>query len=171
MNKLKVIWGNWLKKIKKWEIVKMLNYKEEINRLNNELERTKQEIRDLTDLSNIYKRDRNRLERQLEKTKIRIVAQEGIVDASDRTIKKQLEKIKELDETNDELLNKAFNLELENKSKQVMIDNYEAQIKDLKSNRYLIRKLPAGKARNTIKTKISRPMSARVTKYMRGEHE
>ncbi len=171
MKKLKVIWGNWVKKIKKWEIVKMLNYKEEINRLNIEIEKSKREIKDLTDLSNIYKRDRNRLERQLEKTKIRIVAQEEIVDASDKTIKQYLNKIKELDEANDVLLDKAFNLELENKSKQIQIEEYEAQIKDLKSDRYLVRKLPAGKMKSTIKTKISKPMSARVTKYMRGEHE
>ena len=171
MKKLKVIWGNWLKKIKKWEIVKMLNYKEEINKLNNKLEIANSEIRDLTDLSNLYKRDRNRLERQLEKTKIRIASQEEIVDASDKTIKKYIERIKELETEHDVLLDKAFNLELEGKYKQVQIEEYEAQIKDLKSDRYLVRKLPAGKTPNTVKTKISKPMSARVTKYMRGEHE
>ena len=53
----------------------------------------------------------------------------------------------------------------------MQIAEYKAQIKDLKSDRYLIRKIPAGRTKNTNKTKISRPMSNNVVKFMRGEHE
>ena len=47
----------------------------------------------------------------------------------------------------------------------------DEEISELKSDRYLIKKIPSGRKPNTNKTKISKPMSARVTKYMRGEHE
>ena len=167
MKKLKLVWGNWLKKIKKWGIVKMINYKEEIKILNDEILDLKKENEKLRDLNYIYKLDRE----ELELTKIKIKSLEDVVNASNKSIKDKLKRIKELDSVNNQLLTKTFNMELEIKSKEVQIEEYKLQIEDLKSDRYLIKKIPAGRTKNTIKTKVSKPMSARVTKYMREEHE
>lgn len=167
MKKLKVIWGNWLKKIKKWEIVKMLNYKDEINSLNYDIQVNEQKIKDLMNLYYSSKVDRG----ELEEAKIKIASLEDIVKASDKALKEHVKHIKELDKVNDTLLTKTFNLEHEIKEKQIEIEGYKAQIEDLKSDRYLIKKVKAGRTPNTNKTKISKPMSTRVTKYMRGEHE
>ena len=167
MTKIKVIWGNWLKKIKKWEIVKMINYKEEIKKLNDEILDLKEDIKKLRDLNYIYKLDRE----ELELTKIKIKSLEDVVNASNKSIKDKLKRIKELDSVNNQLLVKTFNMELEIKSKEVQLEEYKLEIEDLKSDRYLIKKIPAGRTKNTIKTKVSKPMSANVTRYMRGEHE
>lgn len=167
MKKLKLVWGNWLKKIKKWEIVKMINYKEEIKKLNDEILDLKKENEKLRDLNYIYKLDRE----ELELSKIKIKSLEDVVNASNKSIKDKLKRIKELDSVNNQLLTKTFNMELEIKSKEVQIEEYKLQIEDLKSDRYLIKKIPSGRTKNTIKTKVSKPMSANVTRYMRSEHE
>lgn len=167
MKKLKVVWGNWLKKIKKWGFVRILNYKAEIKDLYTRIDEREEEIRKLNDLLYITKIDQEELENQ----KIKIASLEQIVAASDKSLKQRLEDIKKLDKLNNELLTKSFNLELELKSKEVQIKEYELEIEDLKSDRYLIKKIPAGRTKNTIKTKVSKPMSANVTKYMRSEHE
>ena len=167
MKKFKVIWGNWLKKIKKWEIVKMLNYKDEINSLNYDIQENEQKIEDLMDLYYSTKVDRG----ELEEARIKIASLEDIVKASDKALKEHVKHIKELDKVNDTLLTKTFNLEHEIKEKQIEIEAYKAQIEDLKSDRYLIKKVKPGRTPNINKTKISKPMSTRVTKYMRGEHE
>lgn len=167
MKKLKLVWGNWLKKIKKWEIVKMINYKEEIKNLNDEILDLIEDIKKLRDLNYIYKLDRE----ELELAKIKIKSLEDVVNASNKSIKDKLKRIKELDSVKNQLLTKTFNMELEIKSKEVQIEEYKLEIKDLKSDRYLIKKIPAGRTKNTIKTKVSKPMSANVTRYMRSEHE
>lgn len=167
MKKLKVIWGNWVKKIKKLGIVKMINYKDDIKKLTDEKQKLEQEIRDLKDLYNANKINK----KQLDNAKIKIASLEDIVKASDKAIKGHIKRIKELDKANDTLLDKSFKLELEIKSKEIQLEEYKLEIKDLKSDRYLIRKIPAGRTKNTIKTKVSKPMSGNVTRYMRGEHE
>lgn len=167
MKKLKVIWGNWLKKLKKLGIVKMINYKEEIKKLNEEISDLNDDIKKLRDLNYIYKLDRD----ELEESQRRISSLEEIVNSSDKTLKEHIKHIKELNKANCTLLDKTFKLELEIKSREIQIEEYKLQIKDLKSDRYLIKKIPSGRTKNTIKTKISKPMSARVTKYMRSEHE
>lgn len=167
MTKIKIIWGNWLKKIKKWGIVKMINYKDEINFLNNEIECLEQDIKSLRDLNLIYRNAK----KELEKSKIKITKLEDEIKTSNKALKEHLKHINELNKVNDTLLDKTFKLDLENKSKQLQIEEYKAQIEDLKSDRYLIKKIPADRSKSKIKTKISKPLSARVTKYMRGEHE
>lgn len=168
MKKLKVIWGNWLKKIKKWEIVKMINYKDEIKQLNNEILQLEQDKKGLIDENLIYKANK----KQLEKAKNKIVNLEKIVDSADKSLKGKLEQIKELDDINNQLITKTFNLELEIKSKEIQLEEYKCQIKDYQTEgRYLIKKVRTGRIPNTNKTKISKPMSGNVVKYMRGEHE
>lgn len=167
MKKLKLIWGNWVKKIKKLGIVKMLNYKSEISYLNDKINKLNKEINDLKDLNIQNQIERNILDKEQKK----ILKLENIVELSDKSLKEKITKIKELENQNSELLSKLFNLDLEMKSLKIQIEEYEAQIKDLKSDRYLIKKVKSGRTPNTNKTKISKPMSARVTKYMRGEHE
>lgn len=75
--------------------------------------------------------------------------------------------LKELLETQAEL----FNEKLEKNKYKIQCEEYQHQIEDLKSDRYLIRKIPAGRIPNTNKTKISKPMSSSVVRYMRDEHE
>lgn len=161
MKKLKLIWGNWLKKIKKWEIVKMLNYKNEIKLLNTKIDELNEDIRNLRDLNYIYKIEYE----ELEESRIRIASLEQVLEASDKQIKKLLESIKKLDSMNNDLMTKSFNLELELKSKEIQIKEYQTE------GRYLVKKLKPGRTPNTIKTRVSKPMSGNVVQYMRGEHE
>ena len=107
----------------------------------------------------------------LDKEQKKILKFENLIELSDKSLKEKITKIKELENQNSELLSKLFSLDLEMKSLKIQIEEYEAQIKDLKSDRYLIRKIKSGKTPNTVKTKVSKPMSANVTRYMRGEHE
>jgi len=167
MKKLKLIWGNWVKRFKKCGVVKMLTYKSEIKKLNNKIEELEEDKRKLSYELYAAKVDQS----ELDKSNIKIASLEQIVAASDKSLKQRLEDIKKLDKLNNELLTKSFNLELELKSKEIQIKEYELEIEDLKSDRYLIKKIPTGRTKNTIKTKISKPMSANVTRYMRGEHE
>lgn len=168
MKKLKVIWGNWIKKIKKWEIIKMINYKDEVKKLNDEIIEQQQKIKDLYDLNSIYRIHRD----ELDDARIKVASLEDIVKASDKALKEHAKHIKELEKLNDELIDKSFKLELESKAKQIQLEEYEQQIKDYRTEgRYLVKKVKPGRKANTIKTKISKPMSASVTRYMRGEHE
>ena len=161
MKKLKLIWGNWLKKIKKWGIVKMLNYKNEIKLLNTKIDELNEDIRNLRDLNYIYKIEYE----ELEESRIRIASLEQVLEASDKQIKKLLENIKKLDSMNNDLMTKSFNLELELKSKEIQIKEYQTE------GRYLVKKLKPDRTKSKIKTKISKPMASNVVKYMREEHE
>lgn len=168
MTKLKVIWGNWLKRIKKWEIVKMINYKDEIKKLNDKILEQENDIKDLMDLNYIYRLHRD----ELEQANIKIASLEDIVKASDKALKEHSKQIKKLDKENDALLTKSFNLELEIKSKQIEIEQYKEQIENYKTEgRYLVKKVKPGRTPNTIKTRVSKPMASNVVAYMRGEHE
>lgn len=168
MKKLKLIWGNWLKKIKKWGIVKMFTYKSEIKRLETIISELEEEKRNLNDLLYIAKVD----QKELDEKKIKIASLEQILDGANKTSKENLEKIKEINKLNEELLTRTFELDLEIKTKNVEIENYKLIIKDYQTEgRYLVKKVKPGRKPNTIKTKISKPMSSNVTKYMRGEHE
>lgn len=168
MKKLKLIWGNWLKKIKKWGIVKMFTYKSEIKRLETIISELEEEKRKLNDLVQIYKLEQN----ELEQANIKIASLEQILDGANKTSKENLEKIKEINTINEELLTKVFNLELEIKTKNVEVENYKLIIKDYQTEgRYLVKKVKPGRKPNTIKTKISMPMKPNVAKYMREEYE
>ena len=168
MKKLKLIWGNWLKKIKKWGIVKMFTYKSEIKRLETIISELEEEKRNLNDLLYVAKVD----QKVLDEKKIKIASLEQILDGANKTSKENLEKIKEINKLNEELLTKVFNLELEIKTKNVEVENYKLIIKDYQTEgRYLVKKVRAGRKPNTIKTKISMPMKPNVAKYMREEYE
>ena len=168
MKKLKLIWGNWLKKIKKWGIVKMFTYKSEIKRLETIISELEEEKRNLNDLLYIAKVD----QKELDEKKIKIASLEQILDGANKTSKENLEKLKEINTINEELLTKVFNLELEIKTKNVEVENYKLIIKDYQTEgRYLVKKVRAGRKPNTIKTKISMPMKPNVAKYMREEYE
>ncbi|MBR4672058.1 MAG: hypothetical protein IKO78_02510 [Bacilli bacterium] len=146
----------------------MLNYKTEVKSLNTKISELEEEKRKLNDLIQIYKLEQN----ELEQANIKIASLEQILDGANKTSKENLEKIKEINTINEELLTKVFNLELEIKTKNVEVENYKLIIKDYQTEgRYLVKKVKPGRKPNTIKTKISKPMSANVTKYMRGEHE
>ena len=168
MKKLKLIWGNWLKKIKKWGIVKMFTYKSEIKRLETIISELEEEKRNLNDLLYVAKVD----QKELDEKKIKIASLEQILDGANKTSKENLEKIKEINKLNEELLTKVFNLELEIKTKNVEVENYKLIIKDYQTEgRYLVKKVKPGRKPNTIKTKISMPMKPNVAKYMREEYE
>ena len=168
MKKLKLIWGNWLKKIKKWGIVKMFTYKSEIKRLETIISELEEEKRNLNDLLYIAKVD----QKELDEKKIKIASLEQILDGANKTSKENLEKLKEINTINEELLTKVFNLELEIKTKNVEVENYKLIIKDYQTEgRYLVKKVKPGRKPNTIKTKISMPMKPNVAKYMREEYE
>ena len=168
MKKLKLIWGNWLKKIKKWGIVKMFTYKSEIKRLETIISELEEEKRNLNDLLYIAKVD----QKELDEKKIKIASLEQILEGANKTSKENLEKLKEINKLNEELLTKVFNLELEIKTKNVEVENYKLIIKDYQTEgRYLVKKVKPGRKPNTIKTKISKPMASNVVKYMREEHE
>ena len=168
MKKLKLIWGNWLKKIKKWGIVKMFTYKSEIKRLETIISELEEEKRNLNDLLYVAKVD----QKELDEKKIKIASLEQILDGANKTSKENLEKLKEINTINEELLTKVFNLELEIKTKNVEVENYKLIIKDYQTEgRYLVKKVKPGRKPNTIKTKISMPMKPSVSKYMREEYE
>ena len=168
MKKLKVIWGKWLKKIKNWGIVKMFTYKSEIKRLETIISELEEEKRNLNDLLYIAKVE----QKELDEKKIKIASLEQILDGANKTSKENLEKIKEINKLNEELLTRTFELDLEIKTKNVEVENYKLIIKDYQTEgRYLVKKVRAGRKPNTIKTKISKPMASNVVKYMREEHE
>ena len=168
MKKLKLIWGNWLKKIKKWGIVKMFTYKSEIKRLETIISELEEEKRNLNDLLYVAKVD----QKELDEKKIKIASLEQILDGANKTSKENLEKLKEINKLNEELLTRTFELDLEIKTKNVEIENYKLIIKDYQTEgRYLVKKVKPGRKPNTIKTKISMPMKPNVAKYMREEYE
>ena len=168
MKKLKLIWGNWLKKIKKWGIVKMFTYKSEIKRLETIISELEEEKRNLNDLLYVAKVD----QKELDEKKIKIASLEQILEGANKTSKENLEKLKEINKLNEELLTRTFELDLEIKTKNVEIENYKLIIKDYQTEgRYLVKKVKPGRKPNTIKTKISMPMKPNVAKYMREEYE
>ena len=168
MRKFRSLWGEWLKKIKRWGIVKMLNYKTEIKALETKIAEIEEEKRQLNDLLYTAKVE----QQELEEKDIKISILENLLDSADETNKKNLEKLKEVTKTNEELLTRTFELDLEIKTKNVEIENYKLIIQDYQTEgRYLVKKVKPGRKPNTIKTKISMPMKPNVAKYMREEYE
>lgn len=158
---------NICKKIKHSNLVRFIRSKSIIRELNGEIEGLEKEKQKLID-------NKKKLENQLkEKAKLadKLPSMQLVIDSADKSLKDKLQEISKLNDEIVELKSSLFNKDLELSNANVEIDNYKEQIKDLKSDRYLIRKISSGKTPNTNKTKISKPMSANVTKYMRGEHE
>ena len=146
----------------------MFTYKSEIKRLETIISELEEEKRNLNDLLYVAKVD----QKELDEKKIKIASLEQILEGANKTSKENLEKLKEINKLNEELLTKVFNLELEIKTKNVEVENYKLIIKDYQTEgRYLVKKVKPGRKPNTIKTKISKPMASNVVKYMREEHE
>ena len=167
MKKFKEILINISKRIKKSNLVRLIKSKSIIKDLNDKigvLEKEKHE------LNNEIRALKNEV-KELTKIADKVPSLELVVESSDKSIKEKMETIKELDEKRVALESQLFETNLELSSIKIQIEEYENQIKELKSNRYLVRKIPSGRTPNTVKTKVSKPMSARVTKYMREEHE
>lgn len=167
MKRFKELLNKISKRIKKSNFIRLLKSKSIIKDLTDkvgDLEKDKQKLIDEVRSLN------NKIE-ILEEQANRVQSMELIIEKADKSIKEKNEKIKELDDKRIELETELFNLKLELAKANIQLEEYEFQIADLKSNRYLIKKVKPGRTPNTNKTKISKPMSSRVTKYMRGEHE
>lgn len=167
MKRIKEIWNNILKKIKKSNVARFLRFRATINDLENkiqQLERDKQILTDKITAANI------KLHR-LEELENKIPSMELVIASSDKSIKNKMIEINQLKNEKVKLQSELFETKHELGTANAQMEEYKLQIEDLKSDRYLIKKIPSGRKPNTNKTKISKPMSARVTKYMRGEHE
>lgn len=174
MKRFKEICIKIQKRIKKSNFVQLLKHRAIIKEL-------KQKIGDLEEKEKTLNNEILNLrieKRELKKTADRVPSLELVILSSDKSIKDKINENNQLKDNNKKLEEKALELDtklfekdLELKSSKIQVEEYESQIKDLKSNRYLIRKIPSGRTPNTVKTKVSKPMSARVTKYMREEHE
>ena len=77
---------------------------------------------------------------------------------------KEINKLKAIIYEKDELIDSKQSL-IDERDKEIV--NLNKEILDLKSDRYLIKKIPSGKTPNTVKTKLSKPMSATVRKFMK----
>lgn len=167
MKSLKEKGINILKQIKKSNLVGLLRSKAVIKELNEKIGDLELEKRQLSDI-------KKKLENELKKaTKIadKVPSMEEIIKGADKSLKEKIKENKNLNDVIVELKNDLFKAQLELGTANAQKEEYEAQIKDLKSNRYLVKKIPSGRTPKTIKTKVSKPMSANVTRYMRGEHE
>lgn len=167
MKRIKELIGKIKKRIEKSNITKLIKFRTTIKNLESkigDLEKEKQKLYDKINSLNLDLEDKEELEN-------RIFCMEMVIASSDRAIKSRLAENEQLQRDKLQLQNEVFEIKMELASANIQKEEYEAQIKDLKSDRYLVKKVRAGRTPNTNKTKIARPMSARVTKYMRGEHE
>ena len=167
MKRIKEIWNNISKKIKKSNVARLLRFRATINDLENkiqQLERDKQLLIDKVNAANIKLQKLEELENKLPSMEI-------VIASSDKSIKNKMVEINQLKDEKVKLQSELFEIKLELGTVYAQMEEYKLQIQELKSDRYLIKKIPSGRKPNTNKTKISKPMSARVTKYMRGEHE
>ena len=158
---------NVLKQIKKSNLVGLLRSKATIKELNEKIGDLELEKRQLSDLKKV-------LENNLKKvTKIanKVPSMEDIIKGADKSLKEKAKENKNLNDLIAKLKKDLFNKELELGTANAQLEEYKLQIEDLKSDRYLVRKLPSGRKPKTIKTKVSKPMSNNVIRYMRGEHE
>lgn len=167
MKRIKEILNNISKKIKKSNVAQFLRFRATINDLENkieELKRDKQLLNDKVNKANI------KLER-LDELENRVPSMEMVIASSDKSIKSKMKEIDELKEEKVKLQSELFETKTKLGTANAQMEEYELQIKDLKSDRYLIKKVRAGRTPNTNKTKLSRPMSGNVVKFMREEHE
>ena len=167
MNKVKEIYVNISKKIKQSNLARLINSKAIIKGLNDKIGALELEKKQLSDI-------KKKLEKELkEVTTIadKIPSMQLVIDSADKSLKDKINENKNLNDLIVDLKSDLFNKELELGTANAQLEEYKLQVKDLKSDRYLIKKVPSGKTPNTIKTKVSKGMSANVTKYMRGEHE
>lgn len=155
------------KRIEKSNITKLIKFRSTIKELEKKIGDLETEKQKLNDKVQILEYELKKLD-ELEN---KIPSMELIIANSDKTLKNKIEKIKQLESETLQLQCELFDAKNEIAKANMKKEEYEAQIKDLKSNRYLVKKVRSGRTPNTNKTKISRPMSGNVVKYMRGEHE
>lgn len=167
MNKIKELIGKIKKRIEKSNITKLIKFRSTIKELENKIGDLEKTIQKQNDKINSLLEDLKRLE-ELES---KVPSMELVIASSDKSIKNKMSEIEQLKSDALQLKCELFDANNELAKANMQKEEYEAQIKELKSDRYLIRKIPSGKTPNTNKTKISRPMSGNVTRYMRSEHE
>ena len=167
MKKLLYIKEKILKKIKQSNLAKLLMSRSKIKELNEKVGVLVKDKEKLIDKISILELEKNKLESENN----RIPSLELIIESADKSIKDELKKNKLLEDNRIKLENELFEIKQELARVNIQLELRDDEIKELKSDRYLIKKIPSGRKPNTNKTKISKPMSARVTKYMRGEHE
>lgn len=167
MKKLLYIKEKILKKIKQSNLAKLLMSRSKIKELNEKVGVLVKDKEKLIDKISILELEKNKLESENN----RIPSLELIIESADKSIKDELKKNKLLEDNRIKLENELFETKQELARVNIQLELRDDEIKELKSDRYLIKKIPSGRKPNTNKTKISKPMSARVTKYMRGEHE
>lgn len=164
---MKEIIKNIKKRIKQTNIAKLIKFRSIIKELENkigDLEKEKQKLNDKINTLNLDLEDKEELENK-------VFCMEMVIAGSDKAIKSRLAENEQLQKDKLELQNEIFEVKMELASANIQKEEYEAQIKDLKSDRYLVKKVRSGRTPNTNKTKISKPMSSNVVKFMRSEHE
>lgn len=167
MKKIKEILNKISNKIKKSNLVRLLKSRNTIKELESkitELDRDKQKLNDKIRGLEIENK-------RLEELENKVPSMELVIASFDKTIKSRNEEIKQLKDEKVKLHIELFETKNQLATANIQKEEYEAQINDLKSDRYLVKKVRAGRTPNTNKTKISRPMSGNVVKFMREEHE
>ena len=167
MKKVKDLFKKILKKIKKSSLVQLIKYKATIKELLETIRGLEKDKKDLIDKIKVLENEK----KELSKTANKVPGLEILLQLADKSLKDKIKKIKELDENRINIENQLFDTKQDLARVNIELDLKNEEIDVLKSNRYLVKKIPSGRTPNTNKTKISKPMSARVTKYMRGEHE
>ena len=167
MRKIKKIYTNISKKIKQLYIVRLLRSRTEIKVLNEKIGGLEEEKQKLIDMIKRLEADKTKLEKENEKLPgLRIM-----LEKTDESLRNKINSIKVLSDQKVQLENSLFETQQELARVNIQLELCKDEINDLKSDRYLVRKIPSGRTPNTNKTKVSKPMSSRVTKYMREEHE
>lgn len=160
--------NNIKKGIKNMNIVKLLKSKAIIKELENkigELGKEKQDLIDKNRALNLEIRKYNRQDKKIVEYKKDIQELDSLLE--DATKETDLLRKAKL-----ELESKIFELNQEVARYKIQCEEYEQQINDYRTEgRYIVKRLKPGKTPNTIKTRVSKPMSGNVVAYMRGEHE
>lgn len=159
---------NILDKIKKSNFVRLIKSKSIIKDLENQIGDLVKEKQALIDKNRILNLENKRFDRHEKKTnefKKEIKELNNLLETSKKFIKI-------LKDSQSKLECELFETQQEMARYKIQCEEYEHQIENYKTEgRYLIKKVKSGRTPNTIKTKISKPMSGNVVRYMRDEHE
>lgn len=155
------------KRIEKSNIAKLIKFRSTIKELENKIGDL---VKEKQLLNNKILKLNTELEK-LEQLEVKVSSMELVIASSDKSIKNKMQEINKLKEDKINLNVELFDTKNKLATANIQKEEYEAQINELKSDRYLVKKIPSGKTPNTNKTKISRPMSKNVVKFMRSEHE
>ena len=155
-------------KVYKSNLVKLLKSKTIIKELEQrigELVKEKQDLIDANRTLNLEIKKYNKQEKRASEFKKEIKELDSLLE--DTTKEVELQKKAKL-----ELECKIFELNQEVAKYKIQCEEYEHQIEDYRTEgRYLIKTLKPGRTPNTIKTRVAKPMTGSVVRYMRGEHE